>query len=285
MPTLSDTSEWIEPLKWASVAIIFLAAAAGGAVPLFSKKDLRPGKGFPLGEAFASGVFLALSMLIMLPSAHAQLSKTAGIPPYPWAFLIATIAFLALLEFEHFLTHVKGRMTGTSTGHADESLPNERTDAIVPVLLTVLIGVPSFFLGAALGVSQDLFSIILILVAVLAHKSTAGFALALKMMQSTLTQPKVIALFLAFALSTPLGIVVGEDVAALLGTSAMVMAKSLVLAMAAGVFLYMSTLHEMRHSPLITTCSGKAGFLALVAGFVITAFVRVLLGMAQAHHF
>ncbi|WP_462321276.1 ZIP family metal transporter [Halochromatium sp.] len=277
----AEISPWIEPLKWGSVFVVFLAAMAGGAIPLLSKKDLRPGAGFPLGESFASGIFLALSMLIMLPSAHAQLTKTPGIPPYPWAFLIAAIAFLALLAFEHLLTHIRERVEGST----DAVSLSDRTTELVPILLTVLIGVPSFFLGAALGVSEDAFSIVLILVAVLAHKSTAGFALALKMVQSTLSRPQVFALFLVFALSTPIGIVVGDDVAATLGTSAMLTTKALVLAMAAGVFLYMSTLHDMRHSPLITTCSGFWGFLVLVAGFVITAGVRVLLGIANAHHF
>ena len=278
-------SDWIEPLKWFSVLIIFLAAVAGGTLPVFSKKDIHPGQGFPLGEAFASGVFLALSMLIMLPAAHAQISKTPGLLSYPWAFLIATIAFLALLEFEHLLTHLKDRIEGSSSHMDTDSPPTGSASPVVPILLLALIGVPSFFLGAAIGVSQDLFSIILILVAVLAHKSTAGFALALKMMQSTLSRPKVVILFLLFALSTPIGILIGDDLATTLGSSAMLTTKGLVLAMAAGVFLYMSTLHEMRHSPLITACSGLAGFLALLAGFVITAGVRVLLGIAHTHHF
>ena len=47
---------------------ILLSAIAGGFLPLLKPEKVRTSDGFPRGEAFASGVFLALSLLMMLPS-------------------------------------------------------------------------------------------------------------------------------------------------------------------------------------------------------------------------
>jgi len=89
-------------------------------------------------------------------------------------------------------------------------------------------------------------------------------------------------IFSLFALSTPLGIVVGEDIHQYLSAGTMVIIKGTILSLAAGTFLYMSTLHDLENSPSIKICSTKKGFLFLICGFLITALVRLLIG--AAHH-
>lgn len=267
-------------LKTASAAAIFLAALAGGLGPLGRSTDGERQPQFPRGQAFAAGVFLALSLLIMLPAATHWMGVAVPGGDFPVASLVAVLAFLGLLEFEHWLLHVRaaGLSESEDSGEPPPSPP------ILPLLLTVLIGIPSFFLGVALGISADLFAILLILIAVLAHKGSAGFALALAMVRSTLPRPAVWTLYLVFALATPVGVLVGGDLERFLGGEALALIKATVLSLASGVFLYLATLHEMRHAPLLTTCSGLSGFLLLLAGFGLTALVRVALGIAQAHH-
>ena len=51
------------------LVVIFLSAVVGGFLPLAKPDAVKSSDGFPRGEAFASGVFLALSLLMMLPSA------------------------------------------------------------------------------------------------------------------------------------------------------------------------------------------------------------------------
>lgn len=67
--------------QWISVASILLLACAGGYVPLFNRERARRPGGFPLGEAFTAGVFMVLSLLMMLPSALHLLGKAL---PHLW---------------------------------------------------------------------------------------------------------------------------------------------------------------------------------------------------------
>jgi len=48
--------------------------------------------------------------------------------------------------------------------------------------MTIMIAIPSFFLGTALGMNR------LAVVAIMAHKGSAGFALALNMARSRLSR-------------------------------------------------------------------------------------------------
>jgi zinc transporter ZupT len=146
--------------------------------------------------------------------------------------------------------------------------------------MTGMIAVPSFFLGAALGVS-DTAAATFIFIAVLAHKGTAGFALALKMVRSTLTRKQTFFFYALFACSTPCGIIVGGEIHQYLVGTPMLIVKGIILSLAAGTFLYMSVLHELRHTPLIVHCNCKRGFVLMLFGFVVTAIVRLLLGEAH----
>jgi zinc transporter ZupT len=146
--------------------------------------------------------------------------------------------------------------------------------------MTAMIAVPSFFLGTALGVSSTR-AAILIFVAIMLHKSAAAFALSLRMVRSTMTRWQVWIAFMLFAFSTPLGIIVGPNIHEVLGPEPLNAVKELVLALAAGTFLYMATLHEFRYSPMIARCNTPKGFAAMLAGFFLTAFVRYVIGEAH----
>lgn len=249
---------------------------AGGYYPLFrASKTEQIEEGFPLGEAFASGVFLALSLTLMLPSAFHLFGKAFPDLDFPLASVIAIIFFILLLSLEHLTTHLKEK-------DEEKEEYRELSSPLIPVIMTVMIAIPSFFLGTALGVSQSL-SAVFIFVAIMAHKGSAGFALALKMVKSTMSRPQIITLFCLFAFATPVGIVIGEDLHQYLSGYAMLIVKGAILAMASGAFLYMSTLHELRHTPLIKSCCTLKGFMFLVSGFVLTALIRFILG--EAHRF
>ncbi len=258
---------------WVSIFSILLITIGGGFLPLFRQDRARAAQGFPMGQAFASGVFLALSLTIMLPNGFHLFAKTFPAVSYPLASLFAIMAYLFLLALGHL---------ATATKHMDED-KLAVTTPVVPIIMTIMIAIPSFFLGTALGVS-DYESGLIILFAILAHKGTAGFALALSMVRSTLKRPQVLVLFCLFACSTPLGILVGADVHDYLSGHTMMIFKAVILSLASGVFLFMATLHEMKHSPMIVDCCTKKGFIALLFGFIITALVRLLIGIAHTGH-
>lgn len=124
----------------------------------------------------------------------------------------------------------------------------------------------------------------MIFVAIMAQKGTAAFALALAMVRSTMTKAQTYALFGLFVCPTPLGIFVGADVHLYLKGQAALVTKATIFSLATGVFLFMATLQEMRHSPLIIHCCTLKGFMAMLTGLVITALVRLVLGMAHTGH-
>jgi zinc transporter ZupT len=257
--------------QWICLICIVLVTLSGGYLPLFKQQSIKDGHGYPAGQAFSAGVFLALSLTIMLPSAFHLWNKAFPDLDYPMGSVLAIVAFISLLLLEHITLHFQ----------ESEEQAQGQNSPVIPIIMTLMIAIPSFFLGAAFGVSGSGIAAIMVFVAIMLHKGSAGFALALKMAKSTLSRPKTFLLFGLFAATTPIGIFVGEDVHQLLSGHLMTIVKAVILSMAAGTFLYMSTLHELKHTPLIVNCCDKKGFILMLAGFVLTALIRFLLGEAH----
>ncbi len=259
--------------KLISIICILLATLAGGYFPLTQRKMTKTPMGLSLGQAFAAGVFLALSLIIMLPNALHLFGRAYPHINYPIAAPLAIVAFLFLVA----LSHVAYGKT------AKEAETGQPSSPVIPVIITVMIAVPSFLLGTALGIS-DAASALLLFGAIMAHKGSAAFALALAIVRSTLSRTRAYALFGLFACATPLGILLGADVHVYLKGQGALITKAIILSLAAGVFLFMATLHEMKHSPLIIHCCTPKGFLAMLAGLIITALVRLMIGLAHTGH-
>jgi zinc transporter ZupT len=257
--------------QWVCLVSILAATFAGGFYPLTRPDRCRERDGFPVGEAFTAGVFLALSLTLMLPSAMHLLGLAFPGADIPVASIITGASFVALLGLEH-VSHGFARRLGEDDGG--------RSHPAIPLIMTAMIAVPSFFLGTALGVSAT-DAAVFIFIAIMLHKSSAAFAMALKMVRSTLTGAQTWLAFVLFAFATPTGIVVGEDIHLYMGHDVMVIVKGSVLSVAAGVFLYMATLHEHRKTPMISRCCHPKGFAVMLAGFVVTVFVRFLIGEAH----
>ena len=256
-----------------SIICILLAALVGGYFPLARRELAAEPQGLPLGQAFAAGVFLALSLIIMLPHGLNLFSQAYPSIKYPLAALLAIAAFLFLVALSHVAT----------AKQAETIAAGQLSSPLVPVIITVMIAIPSFLLGTALGIS-DTAGALMIFLAIMAHKGTAAFALALAMVRSTLTRSQTYALLGLFICSTPLGILVGADVHFYLVGHDVLVAKAIILSLAAGVFLFMATLHEMKHSPIIIHCCTVRGFEFMIAGLLLTAFVRLILGLAHTGH-
>ena len=255
-----------------SLVSILAVTAVGGWLPLTRPDRARDPGGFPLGKAFASGVFLALSLTLMLPSGFHLLGKAFPHSPLPLAPVIAACVFLVLLFMEHREEELGAK------GQRQDGL----TSPAIPLIMTVMIAIPSFLLGTALAVSETI-QAVMIFLAIVAHKGTAGFALAIKMVRSRLSRTHIIVLYCLFACSTPFGIIVGQESRGFLSGHEMLSVKGVILSAASGVFLYMSTMHGLRDNPLIVQCRHHKGFIAMAVGFALTVGVRFLIG--EAHQF
>jgi len=251
-----------------AIVTIIAATVLGGVMPLRGRVEGKDR--FPLGEAFASGVFLALALAMMLPASFQLFQRALPDAHEPVASLIAIGSLLALLGVSHFVRHLE-----QDVGEDAEANP------LVPILMTVMIAIPSFFMGAALGVS-DTRQATLILIAILLHKSSAAFALMLKLSDSSLPASRVRLVFALFVFATPAGIAFGSAAGGQLGAESLLLARATVLAMAAGTFLFMGTLNDLQRAPLINRCRHWRGFAAMLAGLAVTLCARLLIGEAHA---
>jgi len=257
--------------KWFSIFIIFFVAILGGYYPLVKREKSRSKRGLPAGESFTAGIFLALSLFIMLPAGLYIFGKSFPDINYPLAAIFVVTAFLLLLALEHLSARLKQK----------EANDTDFSGPIIPIIMTAMIAIPSFLLGAAIGISPTL-QAEFILIAVLAHKASAGFGLALTMVRSTLTKKQTYLLYFLFALSTPFGIFIGADISEFLRGDSITIVKAVILSLAAGVFLYMATIHGLRRTALVEHCSGIKGFSLMLLGLIITALIRLVLGLAHA---
>ncbi|MCH8029343.1 MAG: ZIP family metal transporter [Candidatus Dadabacteria bacterium] len=260
----------LEEFKHIAIVVIFLISVGSGFYPLLKREKARAGGGFPLGEAFGAGVFLALSLTLMLPAAAGLYAKAFHGVDYPLASAVVILAFLTLLFIEHWSERLDT--------HREAGAVEEGDSPVIAIIMTVMIAIPSFLLGVALGVGESAASVLTIFIAVVVHKGSASFAIALNLVRSRLADAQAYAIFIAFALMTPLGILLGEDIHQYLAGREMVVIKAIVLSLASGTFLFMSTMHGLRRSPLIEGCSRADGFAAMLTGVVLTALVRYVLG-------
>ncbi len=260
--------------QWVALISILFIAILSGFFPLFRPKRGQQEIVFPLGEAFASGLFLAFSLVIMLPGGSHLLTTVWPDISFPVSSFLALAAMIALLA----ISHIANRATTKS-----QIDPAQSGNTMVAIIMTLMIAVPSFLMGTALGVSEPA-SALLIFIAVVAHKGSAGFALALCLRRSRLSQAQALLVYCLFLFATPIGILVGGEIHHHLQGHTMMVVKGVVLSLAAGVFLFMGTLHELKHAPLLVDCCTPKGFIAMLFGLLLTVGVRLVLGLAHAGH-
>lgn len=243
-------------IKIISVIAIFCIALLAGIYPFFKKIKTQK-INFPMGEALASGVFLGAGLIHML---NDSTSDFIGLHyDYPVASLIAGITFLVFLALEHF-----GREIAEHQGTRAASFA---------IIAFVMLSIHSVFAGAALGLSNNLSVTIILLLAILAHKWAASFALALQINKSSLSVKAGLIMFGLFTLMTPFGILCGDYVSNHLSSNPVL--EPTFNAIAAGTFLYLGTLHGLSRSFMVEKCCNTKNFMFVIVGFTIMAVVAI----------
>lgn len=244
-------------LKLTSALIIFIVALLGGALPFLKRLKSNAGRDFPIGEALASGVFLGAGLLHMLADSSNDFNGLGY--GYPLPFLLCGVTFLALLWIEHL-----GR----------EFYEHGHTNSFsFAIMATIMLSLHSFLAGAALGLSNDFSVMIVILVAILAHKWAASFALAIQINKSTLTLQAGLFLFMIFAIMAPVGVLFGNLVTNKL--TAYPLIEPVFTSLAAGTFLYLGTLHGLARSVMVNKCCNLNQYTFVILGFALMAIVAI----------
>lgn len=242
--------------KLICILLVVFITIISGVYPFIKKIKTQKGHGFPLGESLAVGIFLGAALIHMLSDASTDFYQLNF--NYPLAFFLAGITFLFFLLLEHIGREI----------HQHHGAQN--TFAILAVLM---LSIHSFLAGAALGVTESFSLSLIILLAILAHKWAASFALAIQINKADFKVRTGIVLFAIFVLMTPLGIILGTLATRYLNVYPLI--TPIFASLAAGTFLYLGTLHGLERAVMIKQCCSLKNFLLVILGFFIMAVVAI----------
>jgi zinc transporter ZupT len=141
------------------------------------------------------------------------------------------------------------------------------------ILAAFILSIHSLLAGAALGISGSFSIGIMILLAILAHKWAASFALAVHLNQAKLSGAARATSFLIFAICAPVGVILGD----LVTTQAAIhpLLEPVIISLSAGTFLYLGTLHGLARSVMVSKCCNLKDFSYVIIGFLLMALVAI----------
>lgn len=193
--------------------LIFITALSGGLLPLLFSRERE--EGLKLFVSLGAGLLLGMAFLHMLPEAAELVPNSFG----SW-FLVG---FVLLLVLERFL------MVHACEEHGCDY---HTVGVAAFVGLTIHGIIEGFALASSLFVTQ---LGALILVAILAHKAPAGFALTSILKLSGKSPRQILGFVVGVALSGPFGMFLAY---AILRHEKLPSTAGVLLAVSAGTFLY-----------------------------------------------
>jgi zinc transporter 1/2/3 len=211
-----------------AIVVIFLTGLAGGLLPLWVGYTPRTQRFFSLGNAMSAGIFLSAGLIHMLPDAEESLRGVLG--EFPAASLIAVIGFFIVLLVERVVASSEGEATEVKRG------------AVYAYILALVLSVHSLIAGTAMGAEQTTTGILVIFIAIIAHKGSAAFALGVSMFRGGVPRERIPRTIAVFSSMTPIGIVLGAVLSAMLSGHAALMFEGVFDALAAGTFIYVAVL-------------------------------------------
>jgi zinc transporter 1/2/3 len=232
-------------LKLTLLLVILAAGAFGAALPLLRRGQVRSERILGWGNAFAAGVFLAAGLVHMLPDADRVWTGLGW--EYPVAFALAGVAFAFMLLVEHVLLPEQAHEeVHAPSGERFARIAEHHQDTLSAYAVLTALSIHSLLAGLALGAEPELARAIVISIAIIAHKSAAGFALGVSLARSPVSAAQSWRLVALFALATPIGGLIGAWVGAIfegrLGSSL----EATFLSIAAGTFIYVATFDILR---------------------------------------
>jgi len=252
--------------------IAVLAVLAAGFISIIlSSKIAASKKGdriFSLGNAFAGGIFLGTGLVHMLPAAHDGFKELTGNHNLPWISMLAALGFFMALFFRRVLPYKEKPLS--------DSVKGGTRRRISPHMLAISLSAHSIVIGIALGTENTLTKGIALLIAILAYKISAIFALEVNLHRSGLFGSKLRKLNTTFLYMTPLGIIMGSTLTALLTGTAEHLIAITFDALAAGTFLYIALI-DIIGEEFVGAKDKWFKFILVVFGFTAIAAIIVRL--------
>jgi zinc transporter 1/2/3 len=240
-----------------------LGAVFSARIASFRERD----RIFSLGNAFAGGIFLGTGMLHMLPDAHDGIKLLWNKHDLPLVALFACCGFLIILFIQKVLLYEIGFVDGPAGGTKGRTFS--------PHVLMVSLSVHSLIAGVALGTEVDVRKVIILLIAILAYKISAVFALEVNLHRSGLHEnPHFKKVHSLFGFMTPIGILMGLAVMAILAGPPRHMVTLAVDSLTAGSFLYIA-LADIIEEEFMEPKDRFFKFALVAFGFVVMAAITV----------
>lgn len=236
--------------------LIFITSLVAVIYPIKVRARPEHRPSLEAADAFASGIFLGAALFHMLPDAASVFSTTLVHTDYPLAELFCACGFLILLFLERLSKCAPSTNTSTNA---------------LPYMIALILVIHSLIEGAVLGINTTLQTASIIFLAIIAHKGSESFALAVILNPTRLALRKIILIVGLFSLMTPLGIVLGAMLTSGIQLRSTQLLTAGFNAFAAGTFLYMSTLHHINHHERMHESENLLEFLFLLTGMVIMA--------------
>jgi len=158
-----------------------------------------------------------------------------------------------------------GRSCETAACNAAQTSGNVISE-IKSCLLFFALVFHSVMEGLGVGSAEDAGILLGVLIAIVAHKALAAFALGSALMQSRMPAWKFWTFVAIFSMSTPIGCVIGAISADVGSAAEQSLASGLCIAMASGTFLKVSTT-EMLPRALAEKRARATGAVGLTLGF------------------
>lgn len=232
-------------IKLALLFTILIAGAIGSALPLLRRGTKQNDRILGWGNSFAAGVFLAAGLVHMLPDADQTWTSLGW--DYPIAFALAAFAFTLMLLVEHVLLPEQAHQeVHAPSGERFAHIAEHHHDTLSAYAVLTALSIHSVLAGLALGAQPELARALVISLAIIAHKSAAGFALGVSLARSPLPPAQAWRLVALFATATPIGGLAGALLGATLEGRIAATLEAGFLSIAAGTFVYVATFDILR---------------------------------------
>jgi zinc transporter 1/2/3 len=270
-------------LVWLKIIFSIAVFVTGAFGVLFPWALVRgaPGDRFiTWGDTFAAGVLGGAGLVHLLAGGVGAFRDLAPGLDYPVAFVLAGVGFLMMLLIEGVIVAspdpAESPLHCGSRGASHEFGPRvqmAKQHSYAFILLLVL-SVHSIILGMTLGAQSSSATTLMIFIAIMSHKAMAGFALGVSYYRSGSSLWWTILVATLFSSMTPLGILAGTAVNALVSSGGRQMFEAIFDSVGAGTFLYIATLDLIRTEFEIPGDQWQKWLLAAV-GFGIMAMLAL----------
>lgn len=230
-------------IKVLFVLCIFFSSGLVGFLPIFFSSLYRNKEAMSIANCFAAGVFIVIGVTGLLPEAQESYSKdTDNEIKLGYGTCILGYIIIFFIENVPYIDHNTNDQN-ISINNAEllvELNPNsaflierkKKKKVISSIILSAILVIHSIFEGIAIGILTDKSTVLTLCIALLIHNIPAAIALGIKMKD---VDKWIYTLLMgAFALSSPLSIVIGIFLSDFKSDTV----KGFFLSISAGTFIY-----------------------------------------------